>query len=62
MPLEISAKDIKEVEEKSIQEEFSYWLEQCPVDWECIASAEDPSGTVFERYCLSSRKKKRNYA
>jgi hypothetical protein len=41
MPLEISAKDIKEVEER---------LEQCPVDWECIASAEDPSGTVFERY------------
>jgi hypothetical protein len=50
MPLEISAKDIKEVEEKSTQEEFSDWLEQCPVDWECIASAEDPSGNVFERY------------
>ena len=37
-------------EEKSTQEKFSDWIKKCPVDWECIASAEDPSGTVFERY------------
>jgi len=50
MPLLIKAEDIKDVKEKTTQEEFSDWLEQCPVDWECIASAEDPSGQVFERY------------
>ena len=50
MPLEISAKDIKEVEElKSSAAEFADWLGKCPVDYEFSSSTDDDHETV-ERY------------
>jgi len=47
MPLEISAKDIKDVEElKSSADEFADWLGKCPVDYEFSSSTDEDHETV----------------